>query len=69
MINMGFTAVLLLLRRKYDKNPTHLGPVFWFVGATFRKKMNQSVTKTRDPNVWGSYRISDFVHDARNNDF
>ena len=28
------------------------------MGATFKGKMNQSVIKMREPNVWGSYHIS-----------
>ena len=47
--------------RIYDKNPTRLDHIFVFMGVTFKEKMNQSVTKTREPNVWGSYRISDDV--------
>ena len=41
----------------YDKNPTHLAHVFLFIGETFKGKMNESVTKTREPNVCCSYHI------------
>ena len=41
-----------------DENPRDMAHDFRLMGATFEKKMNQSVTETREANLWGSYRKS-----------
>ena len=49
-------------RRMYDKNPTHLAHIFLLMGVTFKGNINQSATETPEPNLWGSYRISDIMN-------
>ena len=44
----------------YDKKTIDLAHDFRFMGASFEGKMNQSV-KTREPNLWCSYRISNMA--------
>ena len=45
----------------YDENPRDSAHDFRLMGATFKGKMNQTVTETLEPNLWGSHRISNFV--------
>ena len=42
----------------YDKNRADLGHAFSFMGDTLEGKLNQSVSETRDPNLYGSYHRS-----------
>ena len=46
----------------YDENPTDLAHVFLFMGATFKGKMNQYITKKRGAKGVGSYHISNEVN-------